>query len=104
MFWSLMFYLQFKTSGIPNRSTHVQWIVDIFASHASGLSLYSDMDWSLAKFPDSKFNKEMCEPISHLLPQIRATMRMNFDSVTIVVPTMATFSVKTSNVVILKPL
>jgi hypothetical protein len=45
----------------------------------------------------------MFEPISHLLPQIRATMRMNFDSVTIAVPTMASFSVKTSNLVILKP-
>jgi hypothetical protein len=61
------------------------------------------MSWSLAKFPDSKTNKEMFEPISHLLPQIRTTMRMNFDSVTIAVPTMATFSVKTSNLVILKP-
>ena len=95
--------ISFQTSGIPNRSTHVQWIVDIFASHANALSLYSDMDWSLSKFPDRKTNKEMFEPISHLLPQIRATMRMNFDSVTIAVPTNATFSAKTSNLVILKP-
>jgi hypothetical protein len=41
--------------------------------------------------------------MSHLLPQIRATNRMNLDSVTIAVPTMATFGVKTSNLVMLKP-
>ncbi len=80
----------------------MQWIVEFFGSNANGLALHSDMNWSLSKFPEDKKNKEKFEPMSHLLPRIRATMRMNMDSVTIAVPTMASFSVKTSNLVMIK--
>jgi hypothetical protein len=44
----LMFLICSGITGMPHLETHVQWVVDFFGTHCSGLALHSDV-WSLGR-------------------------------------------------------
>ena len=85
---------------MPHLETHVQWIVEFFGSHSSGLALHSDANWVISKPSlNDEDSKEYFQPMRTLLPQIRSVMRIGIDKITFVLSTIASFTVKTSNLV-----
>lgn len=98
--WIWINFNKFLISNMPHLETHVQWIVEFLGSHSSGLALHSDSVWAISKpSMDDEDTKEYFQPMRTLLPQIRSVMRIGIDKITFVLSTIASFTVKTSNLV-----